>query len=104
LAQGRGLVSEEADQARLLISAKRHDPRLAFTTLLLEFMTELGMERLYVRRKCQVCPGEIPRWTGVGKKRRAVPISRVTCSPKCQKKLQVASKDAQKAILTNEAP
>ena len=38
LAQGRGLVSQEADHARLLISAKRHDPRLAFTTLLLELL------------------------------------------------------------------
>ena len=31
-----GLVSEETAHARLLISAKRNDPRLAFTTLLLE--------------------------------------------------------------------
>ena len=38
LAQGRGLVSEEADHARLLISAKRHDPRLAFTTPLRELL------------------------------------------------------------------
>ena len=38
LAQGRGLVSEEADHARLLISAKRHDPGLAFTSLLLELL------------------------------------------------------------------
>jgi hypothetical protein len=64
-------------------------------------MATLGMERLYVRRKCRVCPGEIPRWTGIGKKRRQVPITRVTCSPKCQKKLRMAS-DAQNAILTNE--
>ena len=34
--QALGLVSEEAVHARLLISPKRHDPRLAFTTLLLE--------------------------------------------------------------------
>ena len=33
-----GLVSEEAHHARLLNSAKRHDPRLAFTTLLLELL------------------------------------------------------------------
>src|SRR4029450_1187928 len=42
LAQGRGLVSEEADHARRLISAKRHDPRLAFTTLLLELLRGAG--------------------------------------------------------------
>jgi hypothetical protein len=53
-------------------------------------MEAAGMERLYVRRKCQVCPGEIPRWTGAGKKRRAVPITQVTCSRKCREKLRMA--------------
>jgi ribosomal protein L24E len=50
-----------------------------------ETMAEVGMEAS-VRRKCQECGGDIPRWTGTGKKRRQVPNTTRFCSPKCRNK------------------
>jgi hypothetical protein len=48
-------------------------------------MAEAGMERA-VKRKCEVCGADIPRYTGIGKARRLVSARRITCSPKCTKK------------------
>lgn len=64
-------------------------------------MAEAGMERS-VKRKCVVCGSDIPRYAGAGKKRRAVPITRVCCSPKCQKKHRMAL-DTETGHLTDKA-
>ena len=45
-------------------------------------MAEVGMD-LAAKRKCQECGGDIPRWTGVGKKRRLVRKDARFCSGKC---------------------
>jgi hypothetical protein len=42
-------------------------------------MSEAGMEPA-TKRKCEECGGNIPRWTGAGKKRRAVPVTTRFCS------------------------
>jgi predicted nucleic acid-binding Zn ribbon protein len=66
-------------------------------------MAEVGME-VTPRRKCVVCAGDIPRYTtGTGKTRRAVPVSRQTCTRKCQKKLRM-DQEASPAVLVNEGP
>ena len=49
-------------------------------------LAETGIE-VAAKRKCVECGGDIPRYVGVGKTRREVSLSRVTCSPKCQRKL-----------------
>jgi hypothetical protein len=64
-------------------------------------MAEVGMERA-VKRKCVTCGSDIPRYVGTGKARRQVPISRVTCSPKCQKKRRMAA-DTETGDMTDEA-
>ena len=42
-------------------------------------MSEAGMEPA-TKRKCEECGGNVPRWTGAGKKRRAVPVTTRFCS------------------------
>jgi hypothetical protein len=48
-------------------------------------MAEVGMD-LAAKRKCQECGGDIPRWTGVGRKRRQVTSAARFCSLKCGKR------------------
>jgi ribosomal protein L24E len=48
-------------------------------------MAEVGME-VAAKRKCQECGADIPRWTGVGTKRRQVPVSTRFCSQKCRRR------------------
>jgi hypothetical protein len=51
----------------------------------LAVLAEVGIE-VSAKRKCTECGGDIPRYVGVGKKRRLVNSTRLTCSPKCQRK------------------
>jgi hypothetical protein len=63
-------------------------------------MAEAGMEPS-AKRKCVECGVVIPRYVGVGKKRRATPVTRNLCSPKCRKKYRLAL-GSQTDVLTAE--
>jgi hypothetical protein len=50
-------------------------------------MAEVGMEPVgFVKRKCEQCGGDIPRYTGVGKARRLTKKTARFCSPQCYEK------------------
>jgi hypothetical protein len=65
-------------------------------------LAEVGME-VAAKRKCQECGGDIPRWTGVGRKRRQVPVSTRFCSAKCRRKAKRHS-GSQKPEMSVEGP
>jgi hypothetical protein len=45
----------------------------------------------YVKRKCQHCGGDIPRYQGIGKKRRETRKDARFCSPRCQQRAKASS-------------
>jgi hypothetical protein len=47
-------------------------------------IAEAGIERSTVRAKCERCGGNVPRWTGIGSRKRATPKGTRFCSRKCR--------------------
>jgi hypothetical protein len=67
-------------------------------------MAEVGMESTgYVKRKCQQCGGDIPRYTGIGQKRRETRKDARFCSPKCSKRHGPLSKPIRPGLQPIEA-
>jgi hypothetical protein len=54
-------------------------------------LTEAGIKPSAKRRKCECCGGNIPRFRGTGKARRAVRQDARFCSPACAKKASPTS-------------
>src|SRR6516162_5273957 len=64
-------------------------------------MAEVGMD-VAAKRKCQECGADIPRWTGVGKKRRQVRKDAQFCSGRCARKASGASSAKTPAVIAIE--
>ena len=64
-------------------------------------MAEVGMG-VAAKRKCQECGADIPRWTGVGKKRRQVRKDAQFCSGRCARKASRASSAKTPAVIAIE--